>query len=113
MNLYEIWKRIGKQPLRITRRKEAIVFVNGEKYKISKIVYDSGKFVGFEAEKYQWFSEMNKPEEDVWVVVRDDNGKEHYNHQWVGHAWYAYVRNNDGSCDGWRSDVDIVSWRYQ
>ena len=113
MKLYEIWKRIGKQPLRITRRKEAIVFVNGEAYKISKIIYDSGKFVGFEAEKrYQWFSEMIKPDHDRLVVVRDNEGKEYSNHQWNGMCWYDFVVGKDG-CDGWRSDVDIVSWRYQ
>lgn len=50
MKLVEIWKRIGKQPLRITQHKEAIVFVNDEEYVISNIRYDSGKFIGFEAE---------------------------------------------------------------
>lgn len=49
MKLVEIWKRIGKQPLRITQHKEAIVFVNDEEYVISNIRYDSGKFIGFEA----------------------------------------------------------------
>lgn len=49
MKLVEIWKRIGKQPLRITQHKEAIVFVNDEEYIISNIRYDSGKFIGFEA----------------------------------------------------------------
>lgn len=50
MKLLEIWKRIGKQPLRITHRKEAIVFINDSKYRIKSIRYDYGKIIGFEAE---------------------------------------------------------------
>lgn len=56
----------------------------------------------------QWFSEMIKPEEHKRVIVRDENGKEYGNHEWVGHAWYSF-----SGCDGWRTDVDVVSWRYQ
>ena len=74
MKLIEIWKRLGKQPLKITQNKEAIVFINGEEYIISKIRYDSGKFIGFETKpKTRWFSEMTKPEEHKWVVVRDED----------------------------------------
>ncbi len=109
MKLLEIWKRIGKQPLRITRQKEAIVFVDGEEYKISKIRYRKGEFIGFETElRYQWFSEMIKPEKDRFVIVRDNDGIEHTHHQWNGMCWYTF-----SGCDGWRSDVDIISWRYQ
>ena len=50
MKLIEIWKRLWKQPLVITQHTEAVVFVNGEKYVISNILYDSGKFIGFETE---------------------------------------------------------------
>jgi hypothetical protein len=56
----------------------------------------------------KWFSEMIKPEEHKRVIVRDENGKEYRNHEWVGHAWYSF-----SGCDGWRTDVDVVSWRYQ
>lgn len=49
MKLIEIWKRLGKQPLKITRNKEAVVFVDDKEYIISKIRYDRGKFLGFEA----------------------------------------------------------------
>ncbi len=49
MKLIEIWKRLGKQPLKVTQHKEAIVFVDGKEYVIEKIIYDSGKFIGFEA----------------------------------------------------------------
>lgn len=112
MKLLEIWKRIGKQPLRITRRKDAVVFIGNSEYRIKSIRYDHGKFIGFEAEQIKWTSEKNKPREDEWVIVRNKEGKEYRNHQWLGHAWYEFIINND-DCDGWRSDVDIVSWRYQ
>lgn len=55
----------------------------------------------------KWFSEMI-PEEHKRVIVRDKNGKEYRNHEWVGHAWYSFSGR-----DGWRTDVDVVSWRYQ
>lgn len=116
MKLLEIWERIGKQPLRITRRKDAIVFIGNSEYRIKNIRYDRGQFIGFEAEpkeKVKWISEEIRPKEHEWVIVRDKDGKEYRDHQWTGHTWYDYVLNNDGSCDGWRSDVDIVSWRYQ
>ena len=63
--------------------------------------------------EHQWFSEMMKPTIGEWVVVRDEDGKEYDCHQWNGHAWYSYIINDDGTCDGWRTDVDIISWRYQ
>lgn len=50
MKLTEIWKRLGKQPLKITQNKEALVFIDGKEYVISKIRYDNGIFVGFETE---------------------------------------------------------------
>jgi len=52
MKLLEIWERIGKQPLRITRRKDAIVFIGDSEYRIKNIRYDRGQFMGFEAEPY-------------------------------------------------------------
>jgi len=109
MKLIEIWKRLGKQPLRITQHKNAIVFVDDKEYEISGIRYDSGKLIGFETKPLpQWFSEMIKPEVHKRVIVRDEEGKEYRNHEWVGHAWYSF-----SGCDGWRTDVDVVSWRYQ
>ena len=117
MKLLEIWKRIGKQPLRITRQKDAVVFLGGKEYKISNIVYDRGQFIGFNIEssnKVQWYNKSIKPEPNKWIIVKDaDDGKEYDDHQWNGHTWYAYVRNNDGTCDGWRTNVNVESWRYQ
>lgn len=71
--------------------------------------------MGFEAEpkeKIKWTSRNIKPKQDTWIIVKDKDGKEYRNHQWIGHAWYDFVVY-EGHCDGWRSDVDIVSWRYQ
>lgn len=48
MKLIEIWKRLGKQLLKITQHEEAVVFVEGKEYIISGIRYQSGKFIGFE-----------------------------------------------------------------
>ena len=115
MKLLEIWKRIGKQPLKTTQNTEAIVFLKGhtEEYKVSKIRYEKGKLIGFEVEPgYHWYSEMIPPEENKYVVVRDDHGNEYHNHTWNGFCWYSWVIGKDGA-DGWRSDVDVVSWRYQ
>lgn len=115
MRLLEIWERIGKQPLRITRRKNAIVFIGDSEYRIKNIRYDRGQFMGFETElkeKVEWISKEIKPKQDEWIIVRDKEGKEYRNHQWTGYAWYHFSIGKD-HCDGWRSDVDIVSWRYQ
>ena len=51
---------------------------------------------------------MIKPEEHKWVVVRDKDGREYTDHQWTGHAWYSF-----SGCDGWKTDIDVDSWRYQ
>ena len=75
MKLLEIWERIGKQSLRITRRKDAIIFIGDSEYGIKNIRYDHGKFMGFEAEPYiHWFNASHKPKADEWVIVKDRNG---------------------------------------
>lgn len=51
MKLLEIWECIGKQPLKITRQKDAIVFVGDSEYRIKRIRYEHGRFKGFEAEE--------------------------------------------------------------
>ena len=119
MKLIEIWKRLGKQPLRVTQHKDVIVLINGDEYEISNIKYDSGKLIGFEAKpKLEWFSTEIKPKADTWVVVKDKDGKEYNNHQRVGHAWYRFIADgiDCNGCtiyDGWRTDVEnIVAWKY-
>lgn len=113
MKLFEIWKRLGKAPVGALN-KEAVVLINGEEHIISKILYNGNNPIGFETKsKYKWFSKDIKPNVHKWVVVRDADGIEYTDHQWVGHAWYDYCRGMDGTYDGWRTDVDVVSWRYQ
>ena len=51
MKLLEIWKRLGRQPLKITRTKDAKVFIDNEEYIITKIRYEDGRWIGFEAVK--------------------------------------------------------------
>ena len=78
MKLLEIWERIGKQPLRITRRKDAIVFIGDSEYRIKNIRYDRGQFRGFETElkeKVEWVSKEIKPKQDEWIIVRDKDRK--------------------------------------
>lgn len=50
MKLVSVWKRIGRQPLKLTRNKDAVVIVNGKEYPITSIKYVNGVFVGFEAD---------------------------------------------------------------
>lgn len=114
MKLSELWEQIGRQPSAITDRKDAIVFVSEGEYKITKIRYSEGKIAGLEVEpRYQWFSEMIKPEIGRFVVVKDDNGKEYNNHKWDGRRWNNYVINHDNSWHGCESGVNIFSWKYQ
>ena len=40
------------------------------------------------------------PKSDSWVTVYDKDGKEYPDHQWNGDCWYAYIINDDGTCDG-------------
>lgn len=114
MRFIDIYNKLGKQTIKALR-KDAKVFVNGEEYTITNIKYDSGRPIGFNVKpKTQiWFSKDIKPKVHEWIVVRDADGKEYTDHQWVGHAWYDFCRGSDGSCDGWRTDVDFVEWRYQ
>lgn len=84
MKLLEIWERIGRQSLRIIRRKDAVVFIGDSEYRIKSIRYDRGQFMGFEAEpkeRIEWISEEIKPKEHEWVIVKDKDNKEYRNHQ--------------------------------
>lgn len=114
MKLIKIWSRLGNQTIKTLEKQEAIVFVGDSEYEISNIRYKNGIPVGFDAKpRKEWFSLDIKPKENVWVIVKDKNGKEYKDHQWVGHAWYEFVRSKDG-CDGWRADMEgIIAWRYQ
>ncbi len=115
MKLIDIYNKIGKQPLKDTRKTDAIVFVDGVKYTITKVKYNNCKFIGFETEiTEKWFSEMIKPEKDRYVIVKDDDGKEYNNYTWNGHCWYEWCINKDGTADGYPNrDISIFVWRYQ
>lgn len=56
----------------------------------------------------KWTDERIKPIERKRVIVKDDDGEVYSDHEWLGHAWYRFV-----GCDGWRTDVNVVSWKYQ
>lgn len=60
-----------------------------------------------------WHDKDDHPEAYKDIIVRDVDGNEYDDHEWVGHAYYAYIESEDGVRDGWRSDVDIVEWRYK
>jgi hypothetical protein len=60
-----------------------------------------------------WRSRSDYPEDDRDIIVKDDEDKEYDNHYWCGHCYYDYVENPDCSCDGYPSDVNIISWRYK
>ena len=114
MNLLKLWEKIGNQNLKHSKNQKAYVFIDGKKLEITNLVYENGKLVGFSTDNSKiWNKEEYKPKENAWVVVKDKDGKEYYNHQWTGHTWYNFCINSDGTCDGWRSDVDIKEWRYQ
>jgi len=64
MKLLNIWKRIVKQPISLTRDKDAVVIIDGKEYKIEKIKYENGQMVGFEI--------LEKIEgESRWISVYD------------------------------------------
>lgn len=50
MKLFELWEKIGVQPLSVTRSKEAVLFVKDCEYTVTGARYDNGLIVGFEAE---------------------------------------------------------------
>lgn len=51
MKLLHIWEKLGKQPLKMTKYTDAIVYVGDEEYFITNIKYVSGKPLGFDAIK--------------------------------------------------------------
>lgn len=66
---------------------------------------------GLEASDKAWHDREDYPEENRWIIVKDKDDKEYKYHQWNGNFYYMYTFDADG-CDGWRSDIDIVAWRY-
>lgn len=111
MNLYHLWKKIIKQPIYILNHTKAVVFIDDKEYEITGIRYKNGKQLGLEADSHVWHNRDDYPEERKWIIVKDKNGTEHKYHQWIGHTYYEFTFDADG-CDGYISDVDIASWRY-
>lgn len=60
-----------------------------------------------------WHDADYYPKQGIPIVVLDVNLIEHDNHTWEGHAYYEFIHNDDGTADGYRSDVDIIAWRYE
>lgn len=42
MTWFQLWKKIGKQPLRLTRQKEVTIEIQGVKYKCDLVYVDNG-----------------------------------------------------------------------
>lgn len=49
MKLVQIFDKLGKQPLYITKNTEAKVFIGDKEYMITGIKYNNGKPLGFNA----------------------------------------------------------------
>ena len=60
-----------------------------------------------------WHAVDDYPKQGIPIVVLDRDLTEHDNHTWEGHAYYEFIYDDDGSADGYRSDVDIIAWRYE
>lgn len=60
-----------------------------------------------------WHNREEYPTDHKDIIVRNADDREYNNHYWTGHAYYSYVESDDGSRDGWPSNVGIVSWRYK
>ena len=61
MKWYQLWKKIGKQPLKITQYNDVKIFINNEEYLLDKIKYESGVPIGL-----------------VAMVVKDESDLEEY-----------------------------------
>ncbi len=59
-----------------------------------------------------WHDRDEYPETDIKIIVKDKEGKEYDDHTWNGYCYYEWIEHDDGTGDGWRIDVDVVSWKY-
>lgn len=80
----------------------------GEIVEFDIITTDKGKQAINVSKVAMWHDVREIPDEHKPIVVLDKNGDVHDNHIWVGHAYYEFV-----DCDGYRSDRDIVGWKYE
>ena len=107
MTLLELWKTLDKLPETILKNTNAIVYTSEGEFEVENVEYKDNKVKGL-----KWHDREDYPEKDKWIIVKDKDGREFKYHQWSGYCYYAYILHTDGCCDGWRSDIDIVAWRY-
>lgn len=111
MTLLELWKALDELPITILENTNAIVITSEGEFEIKNIEYKNNQIKGLIASDETWHDREDYPEENKWIIVKDKDGREFKHHQWTGYCYYAYVLDADGY-DGWRSDIDIVAWRY-
>lgn len=119
MTFDEIFKRIGKQPLRFNRRHHAKIFIGNDEFEISSIHYENGVLKGFDAKKVakkeddSWHKKDDYPEVDKYILVKDIRGVISCDlHSWNGMCYYVWVPDGEGGCDGWRTTFELIEWRY-
>ena len=111
MTLFELWKALDELPTIILENTNAIAHTTYGEVAITGIEYKNYQVKGLEASDKAWHDREDYPEENRWIIVKDKDDKEYKYHQWNGNFYYMYTFDADG-CDGWRSDIDIVAWRY-
>lgn len=111
MTLYELWKELDKLPTVVLENTNAIIHTSDGEFAVIDVEYKDNQVVGLKASDKAWHEREDYPEENRWIVVKDKDGREFKYHQWNGYCYYAYVVDSDWA-DGWRSDIDIVAWRY-
>nr|DAZ78708.1 MAG TPA: hypothetical protein [Caudoviricetes sp.] len=111
MTLFELWKVLDELPTTVLESTNAIVLTSEGEFEIENIEYKNNQIKGLRASDEAWHDREDYPEENKWIIVKDKDGREFKYHQWTGYCYYAYVLDANG-CDGWRSDIDIVTWRY-
>lgn len=111
MTLFELWKVLDELPTTALESTNAIVLTSEGEFEIENIEYKNNQIKGLRASDEAWHDREDYPEENKWIIVKDKDGREFKYHQWTGYGYYAYVLDADGY-DGWRSDIDIVAWRY-
>lgn len=52
MTFLQLHDKIGKQPIKNIKAKDAIIFVDGKEYVITNIIYKEGEIIGLNTMKY-------------------------------------------------------------
>lgn len=112
MTLFELWKALDELPTIILENTNAVACTIYGEVAITGIEYSNHQVKGLKTSDKAWHDREDYPEKDKWIIVKNKDGREFKYHQWTGYCYYAYVIDSDGCCDGWRSGVDIIAWRY-